>query len=826
MISLIRMSGICKAFGGSVALRDVSIELMPGSVHALMGENGAGKSTLMKILAGVCQPDNGAIYMRGSELTLLNPRDALDCGISTVFQELSLLPNLSIAENMFLGREPTTRFGAIDYIALERETQRALGALGLELDPRTLVSELGIAERQFLEIARGIEADASVFILDEPTAALNATDVEMLNKHIRRLREAGKAIVYISHRLEEIFDICDSVTVLKDGQKVGARPLARMTPATLIEMMVGRELDQLFPARGRSFGAPVLQMREFRITEDAQPFQLSIRQGEIVALAGLEGQGQQKILRSLIGAFRPYSGQVDIRGAPVAMPASPRSGVRRLKSMGAGFIPEDRKGEGLFADLSIAHNITIGLHSARSDLSIARSYRNKIAATMQSMNVKAVGANTAVKSLSGGNQQKVLLGRYLTADADILLIEEPTRGVDIGAKHEIYRLLRDFASNGGAVVVLSRETVELIGLSDRLYVVHDNTIVDDMPASQATEHKILDVALNNSSRKKADRTINPDTNRLNAGQKSRQGLWLLPLIIAVAMCLWLSIRTPRFASPENLFNLTAQVMPLLTAAIGQMFVILIGGLDLSVGSVISFTTAILALEGPAIILIPAVFMLAAGIGLANGVVITRFNVHPIIATLSMQYVVLGITRILRPVSGGSVPEIVTNSVAGSLFGIPLPVFWGIAIILIGWRILYQTRFGLHLFAIGGGIASGAEEAAHNFGISDRRNIVLAYVACSCFAALAGVFLAGRIASGDPNVGLFFELDTITAVAIGGTQLAGGIGSLHGTIIGALIMALLANGMNLANISPFIQTVIKGGILFIVVGLQSRKKIGL
>ena len=313
---------------------------------------------------------------------------------------------------------------------------------------------------------------------------------------------------------------------------------------------------------------------------------------------------------------------------------------------------------------------------------------------------------------------------------------------------------------------------------------------------------------------------------MNAGQKSRQGLWLLPLIIAAAMCLWLTIRTRQFANLENLFNLTAQVMPLLTATIGQMFVILIGGLDLSVGSVISFTTAILALEGPAIILIPAVFILAAGIGLANGVVITRFNVHPIIATLSMQYVVLGITRILRPVSGGSVPEIVTNSVAGSLFGIPLPVFWGIAIILIGWRILYQTRFGLHLFAIGGGIASGAEEAAHNFGISDRRNIVLAYVACSCFAALAGVFLAGRIASGDPNVGLFFELDTITAVAIGGTQLAGGIGSLHGTIIGALIMALLANGMNLANISPFIQTVIKGAILFIVVGLQSRKKIGL
>ena len=820
------MSRISKAFGDSVALQDVSLELIPGSVHALMGENGAGKSTLMKILAGVCRPDSGEIYMNGSSLALLNPRDALDCGISTVFQELSLLPNLSIAENMFLGREPTTKFGAVDYRVIEAETARALSELGLELDPSTLVSELGIAEHQFLQIARGIEADASIFILDEPTAALNATGVEILNKHIRRLREAGKAIVYISHRMEEIFDICDSVTVLKDGKLVGTRPLAQMTPGTLIEMMVGRELAELFPDRGRNFGPPVLQMCEFKIAHDTPPFQLSVRQGEIVALAGLEGQGQQKILRSLIGAFQPYSGQVDVKDMPISMPASPTGGVRRLKSIGAGFIPEDRKGEGLFLGLSIEHNITIGLHSARSDLSAARQYRNKIAATMKSMNVKAASAGAAVKSLSGGNQQKVLLGRYLTADVDILLIEEPTRGVDIGAKHEIYRLLRNFADNGGAVVVLSRETIELIGLCDRLYVVHDNTIVEEMPASKASEHSILDAALNTSTRREASRTISPGANGLHAGQKSRQGLWLLPLIVAVAMCLWLTIRTRQFANPENLFNLTAQVMPLLTAAIGQMFVILIGGLDLSVGSVISFTTAILALEGPAVILIPAVFILAASVGLANGVVITRFNVHPIIATLSMQYIVLGITRILRPVSGGSVPEIVTNSVAGSLFGIPLSVFWGIAVILIGWKVLYKTRFGLHLFAIGGGIASDTEEAARNFGISDRRNIVLAYIACSCFAALAGVFLAGRIASGDPNVGLLFELDTITAVAIGGTQLSGGVGSLHVAVIGALVMALLANGMNLANVSPFIQTVIKGGILFVVVGLQSRKKMGL
>jgi ribose transport system permease protein len=311
-----------------------------------------------------------------------------------------------------------------------------------------------------------------------------------------------------------------------------------------------------------------------------------------------------------------------------------------------------------------------------------------------------------------------------------------------------------------------------------------------------------------------------------SGRNTRQGLWGLPLLVALLISLWLTVETTQFATAENLFNLVAQAMPLIIAAIGQLVVVLIGGLDLSVGSVISFTTAVLALDQPAIVLIPAVFVLAAFIGLINGLAITRFNVHPIIATLSTQYIVLGVTRILRPVSGGTVPEIVIDAVSGSFLGVPYPVFWGIVVILAAWKLLYGSRYGLHLFAIGGGIASGAESAARNFGVADRRNIILAYVVCSCFAAVAGVFLAGRIVSGDPNVGLLFELDTVTAVALGGTQLSGGIGSLHGTVIGALVMALLANGMNLANVSPFVQTAIKGGILLAVVGLQSRKKMGL
>lgn len=315
-------------------------------------------------------------------------------------------------------------------------------------------------------------------------------------------------------------------------------------------------------------------------------------------------------------------------------------------------------------------------------------------------------------------------------------------------------------------------------------------------------------------------------NRMWAGAQSRQGLWLLPLVLVAAIALILSLGTSQFMRSENLFNLVAQAMPLMITAIGQLFVVLVGGLDLSVGSVISFTTAILALGGPGYLLIPGVIVLAGLVGATNGLVVTRFNVHPIIATLGMQYGLLGITRILRPTSGGTVPDIVITSVSGNILGVPMPIFWGVAVIFIAWKLLYGSRFGLHLFAIGGGTAAGSEDAARNFGLAVKRNIVLAYVASSCFAALAGIFLAGRIVSGDPNVGLNFELDAITAVAIGGTQLSGGVGSLQGTVIGALALALLANGMNLLNVSPFIQTAIKGAILLLVVGSQTRKRMGL
>lgn len=308
-------------------------------------------------------------------------------------------------------------------------------------------------------------------------------------------------------------------------------------------------------------------------------------------------------------------------------------------------------------------------------------------------------------------------------------------------------------------------------------------------------------------------------NALSA-KNSRQGLWLLPLLVGLAASLALSVTADDFGTPQNFLNLTAQAAPLLLVSIGQMLVVLVRGLDLSVGSVVSLSTAILSLDAPAVVTIPAVFGAALLIGLVNGIAVTRLRVHPIIATLSVMGIAQGITMLVRPVAGGTIPPLVTMLVSGEFLGIYMPVIWVVVAILVGWKLLYGSRFGLHLFAIGGG------DTAHAFGIPVRRNTLLAYVACSCFAALAGVFLAGRITSGDPNIGTQYAVDSITAVALGGTQLAGGIGSLQGTVVGTALLALLANGMNLLNVSAFVQTAVKGLILLAVISIQPRKNIGL
>ena len=487
------MRDVHKAYGATVALRGVSLDLAAGSVLALLGENGAGKSTLMKILGGVVRPDRGEIALRGRPLELRSPRDGLDQGISTVFQELSLLPNLTVAENMFLGREPA-RLHWLDRRRMDERTRAILADMELDVSPRALVSSLTLAERQFVEIARVLSGQADVLILDEPTAALGGADVERLNRQIRRLQAQGKGIIYISHRLEEVFDICDTVTVLKDGRNVDTRPVADVTPRDLVAMMVGRDLNVMFPDRDTRADEVAMEVTDLVLREGAAPVSFTLRQGEILGLAGLEGQGQQEILRAIFGLHRCSGGRARLGPAVLELPLHASGGPRHAQRAGVGFLPEDRKDEGLFLDLRISDNLVLGKETAKPEYALQRGHAATVREMMAKLAIKAASAAVRVGALSGGNQQKVLLGRVLASQPRVMLIEEPTRGVDIGAKAEIYRMLRDYARAGGAVVVLSREALELIGLCDRLLVVHDARIVAGIPAAEATEHAILEAA--------------------------------------------------------------------------------------------------------------------------------------------------------------------------------------------------------------------------------------------------------------------------------------------------------------------------------------------
>jgi ribose transport system ATP-binding protein len=486
---------VSKAFGPTKALDNVDIIGNAGAVHAITGENGAGKSTFMKILAGVYKPDKGRILIQGREVHFSSVHDALINGVSSVFQELTLLPNLTIAENMFLGREPMSRGGLARRVMMRR-AREALERVGVNVKPDWLVSRLTIGEQQLVEIAKGVSADASVFFFDEPTASLNKAEVDRLGKLIDDLRTQGKVIFYVSHRLEEVFRFCDTVTILKDGKLVATLPRADLDEDQLVTLMVGRPVQDLFPKRGDCEARLALDVRSLVPQRDAPEVQLQLHGGEILGLCGLEGQGQREILRSLVGVIRPHKSDIMmISKDGLASPLVPESGVVSCLAKGIGFVPEDRKVEGLYLDLSIHENVALGLMNGFRLFKLAPRVAKLVSEIAERMHLQFSNIRQPVGSLSGGNQQKVMLGRWFAAGVDILIVEQPTRGVDIGAKAEIYRQLRQFTASRGAVLMVSSEITEIIGLCDRIIVVRQGRIVFETAGYAATEEILMENAL-------------------------------------------------------------------------------------------------------------------------------------------------------------------------------------------------------------------------------------------------------------------------------------------------------------------------------------------
>ncbi|MPL79708.1 Galactose/methyl galactoside import ATP-binding protein MglA [bioreactor metagenome] len=489
---VLEIEGIRKEFPGVVALDDVQFRLRPGTVHALMGENGAGKSTLMKIIAGIYTPDRGTIRLRGEEVTLESPLDALERGIAMIHQELALMTWMTVAENIWIRREPRNRIGLIDHAEMTRKTRALFEQLGIEIDPTAEVSTLTVAQRQMVEIAKAVSFESDVLIMDEPTSAITETEVEHLFRIIRGLRAKGVGIVYITHKMNELFEIADEFSVFRDGSYVGTHASADVTRDDIIRMMVGREITEMFPKEEAEITDVILSVENLSLAGVFHDISFELRKGEILGLAGLVGSGRTNVAEAIFGVTPATSGTIRIDGRAVEI-ASPADAMRE----GMALLTEDRKDTGCFLQLSILENMQIAAlmqgHTRAGFVDEAQ-----IGALCEDMRkrlrVKTPDMEERIENLSGGNQQKVLIARWLLTRPRILILDEPTRGIDVGAKAEIHRLISRLARDGVAVIMISSELPEVLGMSDRVMVMHEGHMTGILDRAEADQVKIMELA--------------------------------------------------------------------------------------------------------------------------------------------------------------------------------------------------------------------------------------------------------------------------------------------------------------------------------------------
>jgi rhamnose transport system ATP-binding protein len=491
MTALVDLRGLSKSYGGVQALADVSFTIDRGTVHALVGENGAGKSTLVKLLTGVIQPDEGSVAIDGESQRIGDPQTAHRLGLVAMYQEPTVFPDLTVAENVFAGRHPRGPGRTVDWSRMRAEARRILEDLGVELASDTPVRGLGVADRQLLEIAKALSSSARLLIMDEPTAALSPNEVESLFQTVRKLRERGVAVVFISHRLEEVDAIADVVTVLRDGRHIATRPASELTHGEIVRLMVGRSLDALFPKEEAEIGDVVLDVEGLRRRGVFSNVSFQLRRGEIVGLAGFVGAGRSEVARAIFGIDHPDGGEIRIDGRRFR-PRSPRAALRR----GLAYLPEDRLQQGLVQPMSIAVNASLAVLPDLTPVGFLQPWRERKLARrfIEQLRIKATSPAQAVRGLSGGNQQKVVLSKWLAAEPRILILDEPTHGVDVGTKADVHRTISHLATQGLTILLISSELPEVLGMSDRVLVMREGRLVAEFSRSEATQERVIEAA--------------------------------------------------------------------------------------------------------------------------------------------------------------------------------------------------------------------------------------------------------------------------------------------------------------------------------------------
>lgn len=815
---LLSLDSVSKYFAGVTALDGVSFSVQAGEVHALVGENGAGKSTLMAIASGALAADKGQVKIAGNSMSG-DPELARELGLAIVRQEPSLMPDLTVAENLYLGVPERCR------PPIGRAADWAQGLLktwsnDVAIDARERVASLGPERRFIIEIVKALASEPKVLVLDEPTEHLLAEDVKRLFERIRSVTKRGASVVYISHRIREVQQISDRLTVLRDGQGQGTYEASTMDEERIVELIVGVALDREFPPKAKDTQDKqiVLDIRDLK-GEGFHDVNIQVRRGEMVGLAGISDNGQREFMRALAG-IQKSSGNVRLNGVAVLLDNSAKA-----SQAGIRYLTGDRHREGIFAELSVRENFAV--RSLGEDLFSgflsARRENSRTTAAVKNFAVKTPTIETPIRSLSGGNQQKLVLASVLASKPKVLLVDEPTQGVDIGARMEIYKTLRDVANSGVTVIVVSSDAQEVAGLCDRVAIFSRGHIVKQLSGSEVVEANITSAVLTSTTTRARD-----EKQGVGLFWKWAAGDWA-PLIMLGLAILGLGIFASNanefYLSERNLSGMLALVATLAIVAFGQQLLMLVGGIDLSVGPLMGLVVvsqsffltsdASLSVQATGWLLVLGI---AVVVGLLNWALVDPLGLHPMVATLATYMGIQAVSLLLRPIPDGLIAEEIMDGI-GSKWGFVPYMFVVVTVIGIAMeRGLFKRKWGISLRGLG-----SRPEAARVAGVHLRWSMLAAYVGCSVLAAVAAVPLLAQVGTGDANSGTNYTLASIAAVVIGGASLFGGRGSFVGALLGAILITQVNVVTSFLGVTDAWQSYLLGGMILASVAIYSKSR---
>jgi rhamnose transport system ATP-binding protein len=831
---LLELLNVSHSFPGVRAIDAVSFDVRRGEVHGLVGENGAGKSTLINIISGVIRPDAGNILLEGQANQLTDPVIARKLGVVTVHQEAEFFPSLSVAENMALTQGlPIKQLGMVDWKSVDHDATRAVAEIDEQIDVRMPAARLSIAHRHMTQVAIAVSQQAKVVILDEPTSALSAAESHWLFQQIERLKAAGTGILYISHRQEEIFSLADRVTVLRDGRRIWTKAKEAIDRDGLISAMVGRQREaddgqpSFRPKPGElpeSKAAPRLHVRGLGDARGrVREVDLQASAGEIVGIYGLIGSGRSEFAQTLFGLARKSSGTVEIDGRKCDI-RRPRDAVRA----GLAYLPEDRLRQGLCRGLSLRANAVLSSLARWSTgpVASARKEKNATAELLERLSVRHRSIGQPIGQLSGGNQQKVVLGRCLLTEPKVLLLDEPTRGVDVGAKAEIHRLLRRLVNRGQAVVMISSELPEVMENSDRVVVFRDGTVAGQFDPRQATPDEIATAALPNETSSIAQ-SASQSRSKANGATARRRTNWLSGelglLVIVIGLMIWLGLTTDGFFEPGSLMKLAANASLGVILGLAAATVIIAGGIDISVGSLLALAAvcAGMVLKSPfsTALTIPLAILVACGVGcvggLLNGALSLAGRVHPIVVTLGTMSIYRGIVVALRGQHDiNDLPQAFTWLAVHPPSGFRGSILFAALVVGAAYFWLAHMRSGRHLYALG-----SSPTAARLVGISRVKLTLIAFAVGGLMIGVAAIVELARSGSMQSRLGTGWELQAIAIAVIGGVRITGGQGSVLGVVLGAFLMQLVQTALVRWEIQGDQVDVVVGGMILVAILLN-------